>query len=309
MTLQPKMHALHKIITNCARPKSSTVTPGSFVEIEPDVFSVILSPNGSDAKKLMADLDELGVKELPLKERIFAVSDHASPAPTMQLAASQKLWCDFYRSHGVRVFDGGAGVSHLVLCEEGIALPGTLGIAIDSHGHTMGAVGMYATSLGGGRLTLYAIGRYFLEVPKVTLVKVQGLPRVCAVGARGMHIAGEFAQHLVKVGAMGGEGVVIKNVIQTDTYVMMVHEKMNQRRIHIFAYRVNICGHGGEKRWCRDNYFPSWDARWRYARRSRVWRKSIPTSWCVSLRSRPVAVRTWWRGWWRRCCLKAWASR
>ena len=168
------MHALYKIIADRSHPRRGTVTPGEFVEIEPDVFSVILSPNGSDAKKLIADLDDLGVNDLPLKDRIYAISDHASPAPTMQLAASQKLWRDFYRNKGVRMFDGGAGVSHLVLCEEGIALPGTLGIAIDSHGPTMGAVGMYATSLGGGRLTLYALGRYFLEVPKVTLVKVRG---------------------------------------------------------------------------------------------------------------------------------------
>src|SRR5688572_6009897 len=126
------MHALHKIIAARAHPQRTLVTPGEFVEIEPDVFSIILSPNGSDAKKLIADLDELGVKDLPLKDRIFAVSDHASPAPTMQFATSQKLWRDFFRQHGVKVFDGGAGVSHLVLCEEGIALPGTLGIAIDS---------------------------------------------------------------------------------------------------------------------------------------------------------------------------------
>jgi len=33
---------------------------------------------------------------------------------------------------------------------------------------------MYAGSLGGGRLTLYAIGRYVIQVPKVTLVKVAG---------------------------------------------------------------------------------------------------------------------------------------
>lgn len=168
------MHALHKIIARCTRPQRPCVAPGEFVEIEPDVFGVILSPNGSDAKRLMADLDELGVKNLPLKDRIFAVSDHAAPAPTMMFAQSQKLWRDFFRAHDVKVFDGGRGVSHLVLCEEGIALPGTLGIAIDSHGPTMGAVGMYATSLGGGRLTLYAIGRYVLEVPYVTRVNVRG---------------------------------------------------------------------------------------------------------------------------------------
>src|ERR1700754_4124276 len=96
-------HALHKIIARCARPQRDSVTPGEFVEIEPDVFGVILSPNGSDGKSLMADLDELGVKELPLKDRIFAVSDHAAPAPTMQFAAAQKLWRDFFRGHGVEV--------------------------------------------------------------------------------------------------------------------------------------------------------------------------------------------------------------
>ena len=36
------MHALHKILANCARPQRSTVTPGEFLEIEPDIFGVIL---------------------------------------------------------------------------------------------------------------------------------------------------------------------------------------------------------------------------------------------------------------------------
>lgn len=168
------MHALHKILANCARPQRTSVAPGEFLEIEPDVFGVILAINGVEAKRLVADLDELGVRELPLKDRIYAVSDHASPAPTVAIAGAQKLWRDFFRSHGIRIFDGGAGVSHLVLCEEGVVRPGTLAIAIDSHAPTMGAIGMYATSLGGGRLTLYAIGRYVIQVPKVTLVRVSG---------------------------------------------------------------------------------------------------------------------------------------
>jgi homoaconitate hydratase family protein len=168
------MHALHKILANCARPQRSAVEQGEFLEIEPDVFGVIVGVNGSEAKRLTADLEELGIKDVPLKDRIFAVADHASPAPTVAIAASQKLWRDFFKTHGIRAFDGGAGVSHLVLCEEGIVRPGMLAIAIDSHAPTMGAIGMYAGSLGGGRLTLYAIGRYVIEVPKVTLVRVKG---------------------------------------------------------------------------------------------------------------------------------------
>lgn len=168
------MHALHKILAAKARPERTAVTPGEFLAIEPDVYSAVVGVNAGEVKRLAADLAELGIRELPLRERIYASSDHASPAPTVAFAASQKAWRDFYRSYGVKIFDGGAGVSHLVMVEEGIVVPGTMAIAVDSHGATMGAVGCYATSLGGGRLTLYAIGRYWIEVPRVTLVKITG---------------------------------------------------------------------------------------------------------------------------------------
>ena len=138
------MHALHKILANVARPRRGRVTPGEFLEIEPDIFGVIVGVNGVEAKRLVADLEELGITKLPLKDRIVAVSDHASPAPTVAIAQSQKLWRDFFHAHGIRTFDGGAGVSHLVLCEEGVARPGMMAIAIDSHAPTMGAIGMYA---------------------------------------------------------------------------------------------------------------------------------------------------------------------
>ncbi|HEX2824946.1 MAG TPA: aconitase/3-isopropylmalate dehydratase large subunit family protein [Burkholderiales bacterium] len=168
------MHALHKILANRSRPKRDHVAPGDFVEVEPDAFGVILAINGTEAKRLQADLDELGITELPLRERIYAVSDHASPAPTVAIAQGQKLWREFFQKHGVRIFDGGAGVSHLLLPEEGLIRPGMLAVVIDSHAPTMGAIGMYASSLGGGRLTLYAIGRYVMQAPKVTLVRVSG---------------------------------------------------------------------------------------------------------------------------------------
>lgn len=207
------MHALHKILADKARPERAAVTPGEVVEIEPDVYSAIVGVNAGEAKRLAADLAELGVKELPLRDRIYANSDHASPAPTVALAASQNAWRDFYRSYGIKIFDGGMGVSHLVMVEQGIVVPGSMAIAVDSHGATMGAVGAYATSLGGGRLTLYALGRHWIEVPKVTLVKLSGkikegvLARDVALyvngrlGQRGAYgnaveFAGSFVEHL-----------------------------------------------------------------------------------------------------------------
>lgn len=189
------MHALHKILANCARPQRGSVTPGEFLEVEPDIFGVIVGVNGAEAKRMVEDLEELGISDLPLKDRIVAVADHASPAPTVAIAGSQKLWREFFRAHGIRTFDGGAGVSHLVLCEHGVVRPGMLGIAIDSHAPTMGAIGMYATSLGGGRLTLYAIGRYVIQVPKVTLVRVSGTldPRLSGRDAS-LYVNGRLGQ-------------------------------------------------------------------------------------------------------------------
>ena len=177
------MHALHKILAEHARPRRSTVTPGEFLEIEPDVFGVIVALNATEAKRLAQDLEELGVDELPIKDRIYAVSDHAGPTPSVALAAAHQAWRSFFKSRGIRIFDAGAGISHLILVEQGIVRPGSVAIAIDSHAATMGAVGCYATSLGGGRLTLYAIGRYWIEVPKVTLVKLTGTMRRRRAGA------------------------------------------------------------------------------------------------------------------------------
>lgn len=190
-----RMHALHKILARSARPQRSSAEPGEFLEIEPDVFGVIVALNSAEAKRLAADLDELGVRELPLRDRIYAVSDHAGPSPTVALAAAHKGWREFFRKHGIRIFDPGAGISHLVLVEKGIVLPGRVAIAIDSHAATMGAVGCYATSLGGGRLTLYAIGRYWIEVPKVTLVRLTGTMAKGVLGRDvALHVNGTLGQ-------------------------------------------------------------------------------------------------------------------
>jgi 3-isopropylmalate/(R)-2-methylmalate dehydratase large subunit len=194
------LHALHKILADKARPQRATVTPGEYLEVEPDAYSAIVGVNAGEAKRLAADLEELGVKEIPLRDRIYANSDHAAPAPTPAFAASQKAWRDFYRSHGITVFDGGMGVSHLVMVEQGIVVPGSFAIAVDSHGATMGAVGCFATSLGGGRLTFFAIGRYWIEVPNVTLVRIKG---ATAKGVLGRDVALYVNGKLGQRGAYG----------------------------------------------------------------------------------------------------------
>ncbi len=195
------MHALHKILADHARPQRASVTPGEFLEIEPDVFGVIVALNATEAKRLPPTrgarrASSRGrVDELPLRDRIYAVSDHAGPTPSVALAAAHQAWRSFFKSRGIRIFDAGAGISHLILVEQGIVRPGSVAIAIDSHAATMGAVGCYATSLGGGRLTLYAIGRYWIEVPRVTLVRLTGTMGEGVLGRDvALHVNGRLGQ-------------------------------------------------------------------------------------------------------------------
>jgi 3-isopropylmalate/(R)-2-methylmalate dehydratase large subunit len=194
------LHAVQKILAAHAHPKRERVVPGEYIEIEPDIFSVIVSFNPTEAEHLVSDLAELGVTELPIRDKIIAFSDHGSPAASASNALGHKRWRDFYRAYGVRVMDGGAGISHVVLPEQGIAVPGGVIINKDSHAPTVGAVGAFGTSLGGGRLTLYAIGRYFIEVPGVTLVRLHGK---LGKGVHGRDVALKVNGVLGQRGALG----------------------------------------------------------------------------------------------------------
>lgn len=167
------LHALHKILRDHAHPRPTTVEPGEFLELEPDVFAVGISTT-PEFERIEADLAELGVTELPLKKKIVPFLDHHTPAPTAAFAMGHKKWREFFRSHGIPCGDGGAGISHLILTERGIVLPGSIVALRDSHTQTMGAVGAFAASLAGGMLSLFAVGRYWMDVPKVTRLRIEG---------------------------------------------------------------------------------------------------------------------------------------
>ena len=74
----PALHALQKILRAHAHPQPETVSPGEFLEIEPDVFAFGISYNAEEVDKFEADLAELGVKDFPLKDRMFIFHDHAA---------------------------------------------------------------------------------------------------------------------------------------------------------------------------------------------------------------------------------------
>ena len=206
-------HALHKILMAHVQPRPSTVTPGEFLQIEPDVFAVQVATNVEEVDRLEADLKDLGVEELPIRHKIFPFIDHGAPAPTAGIAAGQKRWRDFYKNHGIPVTDPGAGISHLILNERGIVAPGCVIALRDSHTLTMGAVGAFAMSLAGGTLSLFAIGRYFLDVPNVALVNIEGSLNKGVFGRDvALHINGKLGQRGLLGRAVEFGGSYVRNL-------------------------------------------------------------------------------------------------
>jgi homoaconitate hydratase family protein len=194
------LHALQKILGAHARPKRTSVKPGEYLEVVPDVFAFGISYNTQEVDHMEADLAEAGAGTFPIKDRIFVFHDHASPAPTPAFAAGQKRWREFFTSRGIPVGDSGAGISHLIMTEGGVVGPGTVVALRDSHTPTMGAVGAFAASIAGGTLSLLALGCYWLDVPRVTLVKIEGKLRK---GVYGRDVALHVNHRLGQRGALG----------------------------------------------------------------------------------------------------------
>ena len=194
------MHAVHKMLADHAHPRPLSVRPGDFLEIEPDLFAFTMAGDAQEVNTLEADLTELGVSSLPLKNRIFPVLTHASPAPNSSIAAGQKRWREFFRSHDIPMQDGGAGIHHLLVAEQGLVGPGSVLALRCSHTPTNGALGAFAASIAGSRLSLLAVGRCIVDVPKIMLIKIDGALRK-GVYARdvALHINGRVGQR----GAIG----------------------------------------------------------------------------------------------------------
>ena len=189
------LHALHKILIEHAHPRPASVSPGEFLEVEPDLFAVSVHYNGQDADRLKDDLHELCIEELPLKERIFAFLDHGAPAPSPAFAAGQKRWRDLLRSYGIASTDGGAGIAHIIIPERGLIGPGEVVALKDSHTPTMGAVGAFAASPAGGVLSLFAIGRFVIDVPAVSAVRLEGTLKPGVFGRDvSLHVNGTLGQ-------------------------------------------------------------------------------------------------------------------
>jgi len=83
-------------------------------------------------------------------EKIVLVADHTVPAPSIDAANALKRMREFAAKFAIRRFlkEGQHGISHVVIAEQGLALPGKTLACDDSHSCSSGALNCLARGVG-----------------------------------------------------------------------------------------------------------------------------------------------------------------
>jgi len=111
--------------------------------------------------------------------RYAIVIDHNAPSPLESVSNIHKEMREFASEQGVRLFDVGEGVCHVLIPESGQALPGSLIIGADSHTTTYGALNAFSTGVGSTDLAAALIsGKTWMKVPSTIKMQYDGaLPK------------------------------------------------------------------------------------------------------------------------------------
>lgn len=111
------------------------------------------------------------------RNKVVLVADHFTPNKDIQSAQQVRIMRDFAKEHKIsHYYEGGdAGVCHVLLPEQGIALPGDLIIGADSHTCTYGALGAFATGVGSSDFAAAMLtGELWFKVPETMKIIFHG---------------------------------------------------------------------------------------------------------------------------------------
>jgi 3-isopropylmalate/(R)-2-methylmalate dehydratase large subunit len=156
------MTSIEKILAS--HSGQSSVKPGDVVVVDVDT-AVFFDFMRSDVERI-ADPD-----------RLVLLHDHMVPAPTVQSANMAKQMREFVEKFGVKNYFpvGAHGISHVLVAQEGLALPGTILTNADSHTCSSGALNCLARGMGGSEMTyILCTGKTWFMVGPTTQVNLLG---------------------------------------------------------------------------------------------------------------------------------------
>lgn len=195
---------IEKILSSHAKKE---LTSGSVAICEVDYC---FSQDGTTSLVLDA-LSKFKTKiKIPKKYKMFI--DHSAPSPSLAVSKIHSRMRKFGKENKCGLYDVGCGVSHQLVLEEGISLPGRLILGADSHTSTAGALGAAAFGVGSTDLAVTLItGKNWFKVPETYKIIINGkLPRGVYSKDVILHIIHKLTANGATYKSIEFEGSVIK---------------------------------------------------------------------------------------------------
>ena len=164
MTMTEKILAAH---AGCEK-----VEPGQLIRAKVD----FLLANDITGPQAIPEFEKIG-RPVFDADKIALIPDHFIPNKDIKSAEQAKALRDFARQHNIThyVEVGRMGIEHVLLPEMGWVRPGEVIIGADSHTCTYGAIGAFATGVGGTDLgASMATGDTWFKVPSTIKVELTG---------------------------------------------------------------------------------------------------------------------------------------
>jgi 3-isopropylmalate/(R)-2-methylmalate dehydratase large subunit len=156
------MNAIERILAN--HSEQDVVAPGDVVVVDVDVT-------------VQFDHARPDVTRIANPDKLVLLHDHVVPAPTVQAANNAKRLREFVERFGIEHYYpvGRHGISHVIVAEEGIALPGQILVNADSHTCSSGAMNCLARGMGPSEM-LYILckGKTWYMVGPTTKIVLEG---------------------------------------------------------------------------------------------------------------------------------------
>ena len=167
-----KFTAVEKILMNHSVEPVDKVSPGDIVTAHIDYAG---SHEGWDAGNYdkFEGLGEVAGVFDPEKFGIF-LGHHLCTGQSDFVAANQQLTREWAAKMGVKVFDLGTGICHILIIEQGIAYPGGLFVFADSHTCAYGAIGAMSTQCGVEMVEVLLTGTMWFKVPPTHKYIIEG---------------------------------------------------------------------------------------------------------------------------------------
>ena len=149
------------------------VEPGAIVEAALDMVLA----NDVSSPMAIRGFKEIGGDRVFDPSRVVLVADHFTPNKDVASALIVREMTEFASAMRLehRFAGGRTGVSHVLLAEEGLILPGELVVGADSRTVTHGALGALATGVGATDLAAALVtGRGWFQVPASLKVELSG---------------------------------------------------------------------------------------------------------------------------------------